>query len=115
MLGDVDAGLAAIEGYIRRLVAAEHGLFGKKGQNDSMDILLAAMGACFDWPRLVKDVPTPHDVQQFGVLAHGLRPFLRHTLWPAEHDFPGVLGPCVYRPACSPASGPPACALPQGV
>ena len=90
VLEDVDAGLAAFESFVVRLLVAEQSLFGNVGQNDSMRVLLAAMNTCFDWTRLATALPTAHDVHQFGVLAHGLGPFLKHTLWPPERDFPGV-------------------------
>ena len=81
LLSDVDNGLIAAGAFIRRLLRAEGSVFGRSGQNAGMATLTQAMGQCVDWSRLTTELPTAADLRAFGVLAHGLMPFL----WWNEH------------------------------
>ena len=91
LLADFDNGLVAAAAFLRRLLRSEATVFGCSGQNAGMATLTQAMGQCFDWSRLTTEPPTAGDIQAFGVLAHGVMPFLRHTTWPSQDAFPEVV------------------------
>jgi hypothetical protein len=92
VFADLDNALQAAGAFLNALAAEEDAVFGPEGTNAGMARALRAMCTCFDWGRLVGDglVPTTNDLAEFKFLAGMLMPYLQHTEWPSEEDFPEV-------------------------
>ena len=91
LLLEVDSALAAAMAFLRKLLHEECQLFGPEGMSTGMAKVTECIGRCFDWGRLVHSSPTVHDVNSFYEAYQLLSPFLRHTEWPSQEEFPLVV------------------------
>ena len=83
--------MSAAACFLANASKASEGLYGVEGMNAGMLRATEAMCQCFDWGRLISEVPGADDIVQFGVLAQLLLPYLQHTEWPSKEEFPNVL------------------------
>ena len=88
---ELDRTLAAAARFINTLSAQEELVFGREGQSAGMSAAHEAMCKCFDWDRHVHTAPTADDVTAVMKLNQLLRPYLRLTEYPSQHEFPGVV------------------------
>ena len=79
---DVDSALAAAERFLLKFVAESDTLYGSEGMNAGFRRATEAMSKCFDWGRLVSEVPREEDFTEFSVLNRMLSPYLLNTDWP---------------------------------
>ena len=88
--GEIDGALASAEVFVDTLLLEHDRLFGREGENAGLARAVEAMSHCFDWDRLVRQVPPPLQVQEFGTLSKLLLPYLRYSAWPHADEFPAV-------------------------
>ncbi len=76
---------------LTRVTQVHRQAFGTEIHSAGVLLALAAMAAVFDWPLLIRDLPTPHMVHEFGDVAGTLLPYLEHAAWPPADLLPQAL------------------------
>ena len=88
---DVDAAVSSALRFVSEVAMQHASLSGAEGESAGMRRVVDAMAVCFDWEHLVARVPTTEQVKEFGTLSRMLRPYLGHTEWPSQEQFPKVI------------------------
>ena len=91
LLLEIDSAMSAAMAFLRKLLHEERQMFGPEGMSASMAKLNQCIARCFDWGRLVRSSPTADDIVAFKEAYELLSPYLRHTEWPNQAEFPNVV------------------------
>ena len=85
-----DDGLAAIAAFLEAVDEELSAIFGSVGSNETMTRLLTNASRCWDWPRLVFEIPCQDDLHAFQSICATLRPCFAQTLYPVDTAFAHV-------------------------
>ena len=87
---DIDGALVGAITFVKHIIEEKKKLYGPEGVNAGYARVTKAMFVCFDWERLLTEIPKAQDVKEFAVLSTLLKPYLRHTQWPDRDEWPNV-------------------------
>ena len=92
VLEEVTQALAQGQKLVTAVKVELTNILGNVGTNLGMQRLLESLALCWNWARLITDLPKAAEVNAYLATLHRLRPFLEHTYWPPRIDFPMCRG-----------------------